>query len=582
MTRYKAIAVWIATAIALPASALAAAPSIAEKTGVRTLASVENRSILARGSAFEVTGSDLGPPEETAVAEIPYNTEFAGVTVRLTSTKDAGITADAFVLSASATRITAIIPSTTAAGEYSVTTTYAGESSSNSFKVKIADSGFGMLTNTGTTGGLVQGRILAEGADPSRITFANPIPSGGASLQLDATGLGPIDSADNELPAENNLYPEASLMIGDLEIPITYLGRNPQRPGYDLILVTLPPDTLPAGCMVPARLHFGEFTSLPFSLPILGAGETGCKHPLGLSPEGLETVLNGGSIVRGGFTLTRVYGESSAGGRTFRSEGDQLSGGFLQLTPEDLARMAAAAAVVNVYDADGCTVYDSMNGDSPTVFVDAGPRLTLVDPSWNIAVPRGTGQSLNQYNISLNTLLDGAPIPGLVSPRLRFGPGPHNISGPGGAVVGPFSVDLEVSPEMVWSNMSDVKEVDTSKELVLTFTGAAPDDTVIGTQLVEGPAPEDPSKIVSRVWLCQVKGSAGRIVAKPGVLQRMPRVSAAELANPRSGRYSSLTVGSYNPEGAGIFRAPLVNGGQTEPAAFIFNYTWAKTPVPVR
>jgi hypothetical protein len=43
-----------------------------------------------------------------------------------------------------------------------------------------------------------------------------------------------------------------------------------------------------------------------------------------------------------------------------------------------------------------------------------------------------------------------------------------------------------------------------------------------------------------------------------------------------------VSLASYNPTGAGEFRAPLTEGGMTELTAFIFSYTYSKAPVPVR
>jgi len=46
--------------------------------------------------------------------------------------------------------------------------------------------------------------------------------------------------------------------------------------------------------------------------------------------------------------------------------------------------------------------------------------------------------------------------------------------------------------------------------------------------LVRGPAPEQPSKIVSRVWTCVARGTAGKIVAPSAMLRKLP-TNAADL-----------------------------------------------------
>jgi len=560
--------------------AATASPKIADKTGVRTLATANDRSILARGSAFEITGSGLGP-DDVANGDIPYQASLAGVSVQLASVSDSTVFVDAFVVSASAARIVAILPSSATGGDYRLTVSFNGEAS-KAFDVKIADTNFGIITNTGSFAGTAQGRVRSPDGNPVTFTLANSI-APGSTLEIDATGLGAIDTGDNDFPPEANAFPDAVLLIGGQEIPVTYLGRNPSKPGFDKLVVTLPSENLPSGCVVPAQIRIGDLLTLAFSIPLLGPDQTSCVHPLGVSPEGLATLANGGSIVRGGFTLVHLVGKTTSGGQVFESNVDQMAGGFVSFTADMIAQLAAQSLLAAAYDENGCVIYDAgAGGSSSGGYVDAGDSLSLTDPGWNVSLPRGTGQSLNQYNLTLNSLFNGAPTPGQTTPKLRFAPGPHTLSGTGGSVVGPFSVDINISGPLQWVNMDDTKEVDTSRDLILSFSGVGPEDTVSASALVKGPAPEAPDKIVSRIWECIVKGAAGQVVVPSSLLQKLPRVSAAELAAPSSGRYSSLTLGSYNPTDMGLFKAPLTDGGSTEIVPFLFNYTFSKAPVPVR
>lgn len=555
--------------------ALAAVPKIADNTGVRTLASVENRNILARGSAFEVTGEGLGPAEPQA-AEIPYPQDLAGVSIQLTSEASGETTA--YLVSLSATRLVAIVPSSAAAGDYKVTVK-TGDGVSAGFAVKIVDANFGIITNTGGFGGAAAGRTLS-GEEAVPITLVHAIHPG-ASIELDATGLGPSldEAADNGFPPDANAYPDALLLIGDLEIPVTYLGRNPTRPGFDRLAVTLPEQGLPSGCAVPARLRLNEGTvSLTFTLPILAVDEEACVHPLGLSPESLATLAEGGTVIRGGFQLVNQVGQSIAGGRIFESNVDQFSGGFVRYTAEAIAQQTAQTLISAAYDDHGCVIFDAVDS-APGVYVDAGPALRLEDPAWGLDVTRGAGLSLNQYNVTLDY---GQVIPGVTNPMLRFQPGRHVLSGTGGEVVGPFSVELDVSTKAVWSNMAAIAEIDTEHDLTLTFSGGAPGDWVAASGLVRGPAPEAVEKTVSRVWTCVAKGSDGQIVVPFTLLRKLPKVTSAQVADPRSGRYSSLSLGSSNARGMGTFRAPLTAGGSTELTGFEFTYSYSKAPVSVR
>jgi uncharacterized protein (TIGR03437 family) len=577
MNRVLAITVCLVAGLA----AAEGKPKITERTGVRTLASVEDRSLLARGSVFEVTGEDLGPAE-VAAGEVPYPQEWAGVKVQLTSVASAGEVVSAFVVSASAGRVVAILPSTAAVGDYRVTATVNGEAS-NAFAVKIVERNFGLVTNTGGFGGAVRGRILAEGAEPAAMTLANAA-APGAVIEMDATGLGAIEGADNDFPAEANAVPEAVLVIGGQEAAVTYLGRNPLRPGYDKLVVTLPAENLPASCVALLKVKIGEAETLSVSIPLLGPEETACKHPMGFSPETLTNLANGGSIIRAGFTLVRLWGQTKAGGMTFESKVDQFSGGFVRFTADDVAMMTAGSLLAGAYDENRCVVYDGLEGSTGGVYVDAGPELQIQGPTWSAKAPRGTAATSgpNIYGLTLDSKFNGAVIPGLPNLGLLIQPGKHTLSGPGGAVVGPFSVDLDVSTQFLWPGMGALAEIDTSQDLTFEYSGGGVEDIMTASGLVRGPAPEAPSKIVSRVWVCQAKGSEGRMVVPAYVLQKLPKVSAAELANAASGRYSSVSLASYNPTGAGEFRAPLTEGGMSELTVFIFSYVYSKAPVPVR
>ena len=112
-------------------------------------------------------------------------------------------------------------------------TASAATGTSNAVAVKVAARNFGPVTNLGSAGGAALGRTIpSDGSDPTALSLGNAAETG-STIEIDATGLGPIESADNELPSENNLEPGALLVIGGVEIPVAYLGRNPGRPGFD-------------------------------------------------------------------------------------------------------------------------------------------------------------------------------------------------------------------------------------------------------------------------------------------------------------------------------------------------------------
>ncbi len=555
---------------------LAAKPRINEKNGVTTLATVATPATLARGSVFAISGAELGPAE-AAAAEIPYPQELAGVTVALTAASD-GAVYYAYLLSVAENRITAIVPSTAPAGNYALAVSSGGETS-NPSKVTVADANFGLITNTGAPGGMAQARILISEAEPASLTYANGA-TPGATLEFSAAGLGAIDGPDNELPAELNRIEGAVLLIGGQEAPVTYIGRDPARPGYDKVVVTLPASDLPLNCASMFQLRLGETTTSTFSMPIVGEPGAACENSVGISPEGLQTLSSGGSVILGGMTLARVLASVKSGNLAYESKVDQFSGGFVAYTAQAVSDMLARSQFLrDALSVNSCTVYEPLPG-SGGEYVDAGGSLTIEGPPWTLQIPRNQA-SPNVYGLQLSSEFTGITVPPqpgqLNSP---FVPGHYKLAGPGGAVVGPFSVEIDVSEQFQWTNGVGLDKVDRQQDLVLTWTGGGPEDTVQASGTVRGFAPEDTSRVVDRVFQCAAPASAGQIVVPASILQQMPIVTSIAAGGPGSTFYGSLAIAHTSPQiNSIVFRAPLVSGGSTEASAFVFGYTYARAPV---
>ena len=556
-------------------SPLAAKPKIDDKTGVRSRATVADATVLAQGSAFVVTGSALGP-DEGATAEVPYPQELAGVKVTLTAASDAGVF-DAFLISVAAGRIVAIVPSAVSAGSYAVSVSYGGETS-NSFKITIADVNFGLLTNTGANGGMAEARIRTPNAGAVPVTYVNGA-TPGVTLEFSATGLGSTGEADNEYPAEANRVDGAVLVIGGHEVPTTYIGRDPAKPGHDKVVVTLPAENLTFDCSVMFQLRLGATTTGTFSLPIVGELGAVCANSLGISPEGLQTLSQGGGVVLGGMALARVIATVKSGGITYESKGDQFSGGFVAYSAQSIADMMARSQFLrDALNANNCTVYTPLPG-SGGEYVDTGDRLTLTSPAWTLQVPR-TPTAPNVYSLLLAQVFTGItipPLPGALNQTIVAGR--YKLEGTGGTVVGPFTAEIDVSEQFIWTNGAGLDSVDRGKDLILTWTGGAPADLVQASATVRGYAPENPAQVVDRVFQCAAPASAGRMVVPTSILQQMPILKSI-APGPGVTFYGSLAIAHTSPNDYSVvFRAPLVAGGSTESAAFVFGYTIARSPV---
>lgn len=173
------------------------------------------------------------------------------------ATPDGSATYQAFIRDAAAARVTAILPSGVPAGEYEVAVTRAGETS-NKVKVTVVDQSFGLATQTVVPLGPAVAYTRPAEGDPAKVGFtASAKP--GQTIEIWATGYGPSEKPDNELPDEANLVEGAVAVIGTKEVPVSYLGRHPGQPGYQRVVLTLPDSEMPSGCMVQIYVKWETF-----------------------------------------------------------------------------------------------------------------------------------------------------------------------------------------------------------------------------------------------------------------------------------------------------------------------------------
>ncbi|QOY84916.1 hypothetical protein [Paludibaculum fermentans] len=590
-----------AASVFILANLAGAHPLVASPNGVLSLATTDHRGVLARGSVFVVTGVELANGAAVS-AEVPYPQELNGVSVAIVSA-DGAVAALAYMVSTAETRLVAIVPSFLPAGDYVVTVTNNGESSEGT-AVKVADASFGLVTNTGSAGGGVSGRILKEGVEPSALTFVNSaLP--GSTLELDATGLGPLETPDNEFPVEANWREGVVVVLGGVEIPVSYIGRNPLKPGYDKVVFSLPSDVTLAGCLTMFQLKLGDTVSIQYSLPLAAIpaeaapAESGavsgeveappvapsgavCRGLAGVSLNGLQTLSQGGTLIGGGMTLNRVTSTVRSGAITYTQTSDFFSGGFVQWTAEQfLDNLARGQFQLAGRDANGCVVWD-VPVTSGGVYVDAGDGLALNGPAWNVAVPRNVADP-NIYNVTLNSVLTGLPTP-VITPSLGLNlvGGHYELSGQGGSVVGPFSVGLDVSDAFTWTNQGAFTDkLDRTKDLVFTWTGGQPGDMIVASGYAHGPAPEDSAKLVTRAFSCYTTADQGKVTLAASQLQKLPVIAAIKYTDPSGAWMANISLAHSNPDNTGFFSAPLVNGGTTESAGFRFGYSYAVGPLTI-
>ena len=150
-------------AVLLGAFALQAQPYINYR-GIANAASYTppglSGSEIAQGSIFSISGSNLGPATPVQVSAFPLSKTLAGVSVKVTQ---GSTSVDALPLIVTASRIIAIMPSTTPLGPVSISVMFNGVTS-NPGTATVATSSFGIFaTNSGGFGpGILQNYISAN------------------------------------------------------------------------------------------------------------------------------------------------------------------------------------------------------------------------------------------------------------------------------------------------------------------------------------------------------------------------------------------------------------------------------------
>jgi uncharacterized protein (TIGR03437 family) len=545
-----------------------AKPRISER-GVRGAGSAAGGKI-ARGSAFHVWGMGLGPVEAVH-GEAPFGTELGGVTVAFTQGETA---IQAFVTEAGAERVSGILPSSTAAGDYEVTVTFGGETS-ESFKVQVADRNLGLVTIEAVTGGFAAGRIRPADADPVAIGLITPVRPG-QQIELDAAGLGPIETPDNDLPPEANVIEGAVLVLnGAIEAPVSYLGRNPHRPGYDLVRAALPAEGLPLGCGVSLVLKFGDARTGRVSLPAAEAEARACQNALDLPFEILERLQNGGTITTGSAHLIQQSVDLGIAGPALPGlpplpgamKTEMFSAAFSQYTLGSFSSLVADETAQR----DGCFVIE---GSDSTFQVDASPldagaELLLTGPN-NLSVtvkrdPKGEG-----YFAELTSPASGGfplmPGPGDPDKIVR---GEYKLTGAGGANVGPFEAAVTVPGAITWTNKDEIGEVDRAAELKFTWTGGEASHRMHAIGFAGGTATEG-----KLGFYCSAPGDAGGITVPAEILGRLPPAEGDDIE-----KLGMLTLQYTSGAGTGKFKAPLTAGGEIDFGFFVWSIGAAKPGV---
>ncbi len=469
---------------------------------------------IARGAQFSIQGTDLGPAEAVK-GTYPLTETLAGVSVRIAQ---GSTSMSAWPFMVSATRIDAVMPSNVPLGEVQVTVTYRGQTSAAA-AIRTTATNFGAFATLHGKGPGVIRNINSADDQPmnSRTTSAKP----GQKVALSGTGLGAIDSPDNEAPPAVSL--PAEVFVGGKAATVSYSGRDTCCAGQDRIEFEVPADA-PLGCYIPVQVKAGGLYSSTVTMAVEANGQT-CKdnnNPFAdLSQKGGKS----------GF-LMLARAEASLALESGKPPNDMLIDMGAGAFQEYAAGGEGAFNPLFAYPALGtCTVYNgsvdltSLTGSGNATTdssgmtgraLDAGANLTVAGPGGtSIDLPRtdkeaATGPYATMLGGTIPTSEEPVPPPFLNG-------GSYSIKGAGGKDVGAFSVSLEIPKGVSWTNRGDIKEVDRSAGVTLQWSGGTSSQFVM-----IGGASTNQTTQATAGFFCFVPAEQGSFTVPAMVLGSLP------------------------------------------------------------
>ena len=353
---------------------------------------------IPRGSIFTITGLNLAgiPP---SVFSAPLPVAFRGLSVGIWDAPagaSARLLAQAPLLYVSPTQINAILPSSIAAGQYSLRVAVASPTLTQQMAVAVTDGRFAAFTRAGRGFGPAAVQQYDAPGNLSLNGLTTPaVP--GAVMTLWGTGLGALASgADADSPQAGMLRSDVTIYVAGIPVTPLYAGRAPGIPGVDQVNFFLPPGIAP-GCFVPLQVQTGEAWSNIVTLAVSASGTT-CGNDLALDPAMLARLDAGGKLRGARFFFTS---STASPGGTVTQTAQTYSGSY------DASDLSVLVNPVSAHPLPQCSRSDQASTGT-IIIEDPGP------------VPEITGVSGCQWRSS---------YPGCVASGFSFGPELAGFSG---------------------------------------------------------------------------------------------------------------------------------------------------------
>ena len=431
----------------------------------------------------------------------------------------------------SPTQFKALIPYDTALGKAEVLAV-AASGKSFSTTVWIAASGFGLFTKTGAGYDAAAAQIWRN--TPSMVGLTTPVQAG-EWVTLWGTGLGSTAS-------------KVLVEVAGIGVAPSYSGPSPGLTGVDQISFQFPAG-VPDDCYIPLTVKVDARESNTTSIAVANSGGP-CHHRLGLSPDALATLDQGGFVPLSQSSVQSVVFPSLSTPVTYRRS-DAVSLEFFQYGAANvqaftglLTTNVSGCQLNIVGGVVGGSVYGNVgnaffiDAGTPVVTGPGGVRIMMMD-----SFPGHYSTAPADKSYALDSL-----------PPSSFAPGDWAVESLGGINISAFQAPLRVPPALRWINRATVSPVSRTSDLTLRWESSG----YIDKEWIEGSVRVDFNSVT-----CQAPATAGFIAIPASLIAQLP---APTFFPPRV--QLLLTPTDSNPV---VYSLPLVGGGAI-PGLATFSY----------
>ena len=511
MRSYIAIVAFLAVCTASSAQPLIAPRGIVN--GASFMAPGLPAGSIAQGSLFTIFGIRLGPTSSPGLS-FPLSTTLGGVSVKITQ---GATTVEAIPVFVGPGQINAIMPSDAPLGKVSirVTGTFAGTvipgppSPANIVTTSVGIFG---VNSAGTGQGVMQQFVSAKQM-PYNAPALTAKP--GQVIILYATGLGPIQGADNEAPPSGNLSAPVEVFVGGVSATVQYHGRSSCCAGLDQINFQVPANA-PTGCWVPIQVRTNStVVSNTLTMAISSNGGGACSDPLNALSQPFLAGKKIGAIALLHADVTEDVGLPTPGSVITDSA-------MLTFQQEQATPVAPFHPIFSLPPAGTCTAYaaagDLFDGDNfpgPLTtgkFLDAGATFALIAPNAqrNMGRPANNERNFQPLGYTYTGYANS-----LIPSSLVLVPGNYTLTGPGGADVGAINAKFNVPTNyaLTWTNRATTEIITRSQGFTINWTGAPAGEPVI----IYGGGVDAPHNATA-LFVCVASPGASSFTVPPQVL----------------------------------------------------------------